>query len=122
MSTLDRCYYFTQIQRLLNRDRILVHTIQSTNNPMRWISCGLCTAQCFRSRGHSIGPKMTEICNHCREMLFKQLLRYYVNKIEKNYIQECKKRLHEELLEVCFRPEYVFKTGCLETVHLFADK
>jgi hypothetical protein len=121
MSTLE--YYFTQIQRLLSQEHIMIHTIRdTTTTPMRWISCGLCMDQCFRSRGHSIGPKMTEICNHCREMLFKQLLRYYITKIEKIRIQECKKRIHEQLLEFCFHPEYIFKTGYLETVHLFADK
>jgi|LakMenEpi03Aug12_release.lakeMendotaPanAssembly.Ray.scaffolds.fasta_scaffold278062_2 hypothetical protein len=122
MSTSDQLYYFAQIERLLNREQIRTHFEQDIfAAPMRWIPCGLCTSQCFRSREHSVGSKMTEICNRCRELLFKQLIRYYVFKVDKINIQERKKYLHKELLEFCFRPEYVLKTGCVETQHLFRN-
>jgi hypothetical protein len=64
---------------------------------------------------------MTEICKPCFEGLQNRLMKYYVDQIEKGLIQEQKKRVHEQLLHFCFRPEYVAKTGSLETLHLFSN-
>jgi hypothetical protein len=62
---------------------------------------------------------MTEMCKNCQEAIQTRVMQYCIKQIEKGVIQERKKRLHEQLLHFCFRPEYVAKTGCLETLHLF---
>lgn len=121
--TVDTFYYIKESNYLIeqlvqqqNKSISKVLEFRDIHSPMRWIPCSICTAQCFRSREHSI---MTEICKHCKENIQTRVLRYYIQQIEKGMIQEQKKRVHEQLLHFCFSPEYVAKTGCLETCHLF---
>jgi hypothetical protein len=120
----ETCYYLKESNRLIKylveqKDQTISKVLEFRDiySPMRWIPCSICTTHCFRSREHSI---MTEICKYCKEAVQTRVLQYYVKQIEKETIQEQKKRVHEQLLEFCFRPEYIFKTGFLETRHLFS--
>jgi hypothetical protein len=123
MTTYSISYYIHQIHRLTqqlvqiqNKSTSKILEFRDIHSPMRWIPCSICTTQCFRSREHSI---MTEICKNCQEALQTRVIQYSIKQIEKGVVQEQKKRVHEQLLDFCFRPEYVAKTGCLETCHLF---
>jgi hypothetical protein len=83
---------------------------------MRWIPCSICTNRCFRSRDHSI---LSEICKSCARGLHIRFIQYCVSRLEKSHVQHQKRQMHEELMHVCYRPEYVFKTGSIETYGMF---
>jgi hypothetical protein len=86
--------------------------------PMRWIPCAVCTVQRFRYRERSIA---CEICKSCVRKLHIRFMHYCIAQIERNHIQQQKKQVHEELMRFCYHPDYVLKTGSIETYEMFND-
>ncbi len=117
---METTYYLSEMNRVL-RD---IRTDESNNSlefqnimpTMRWIPCSICTNRCFRSRDHSI---LSEICKSCARGLHIRFIQYCVSRLEKSHVQHQKRQMHEELMHVCYRPEYVFKTGSIETYGMF---
>lgn len=81
----------------------------------RWIRCPLCLAQHFsRNRYHAYG-----LCPDCRARVRSGACRYYFHTIHRHLHATQLQKVHDELIEWCLRPEYVTKTGWLETLDRF---
>lgn len=86
--------------------------------PMRWVRCPICHQSHF-TRLHTSIP--IGICRICRSEVWKHALRRYIRNVYVYVTREHKSRVHTELIEFCTRPEYIQKTGLLETQMFFAS-
>jgi len=84
----------------------------------RWIRCSTCVTSQYRTY-----PILwrTRMCPDCKDQLLHEVLEYFVRQVHKLVHASRLVDVHEELLQVCFSPKYVFQTGWIETRKYFSS-
>lgn len=117
-------FYLAELNRLLEENDVPFALFKPTLNdlpPSRWLPCPTCRNQCFRAVTRTDPPKAA-ICMTCKESVKRRVLHWCVRQIQRHLVEEQKERVHQELVEYCHHPDYVLKTGSIETFHLFAEE
>ena len=111
-------YYIFEMARImeLNDFRLpyeLIHTLESD---LEYIRCCVCSGSRFRRVPSFL---VFRICIQCKALLLRSVMRFYLRRIEFGQNAELKAKMQAELLDRCHHPDYILKTGLIETEHLF---
>lgn len=115
-------FYVEELNRLLaaTAPRVVVFPRRPIGQlPLgtRWIRCSTCLTSEYRTYPLKWRTRM---CTDCKDELIHEALEYYVRQIHKIFHASRLVDVHEELLQVCLSPEYVFRTGWIETLKYFS--
>ena len=94
----------------------MAHTPRSgVGVALRWIYCPTCGNAQFRC--YPIAYR-TRICDGCHEAFYRVFVRRYhhlVHRVQRGLLPA----IHEELFQVCYRPDRLVQTGMIETKDYF---
>lgn len=111
-------YYLSELERLLSLPETVLpmELLCTSDYPPEYIHCSVCSSKRF---GRAPSFLLFRICIHCKALLLRSVMKHYLRNVDQYILQEMKKRVHAQLMDYCYHPQYILKTGLIETRSLF---